>query len=333
MTDQSAPPLPSPLPPPPAVVVPGPPGQRLPRKWLGSGGGWLVFLGLTFFWFCDVLFDQLVIHHVELSTNSLVLGGFGMTGALIYTLAYRLRPQDGISVVRLGLAFLLGGLFSTEIAIFIESPLALLFGPSRQGTLVLHSLAGVIEEACKIVAVIIAARGLTVRTARNGLFLGGAVGLGFAAFEDMRYAAGSLTGILPVHSPLTTVILVTFGRDAIGPFEHPVMTALLGAALFAASRNGRFRITGSVVLVYLGVAFAHGLIDTSPDLLALVVSPATAAGLGVIAGILIAIVLGIIWLVYSRRLKRRMLAAGAPPDSLSAGELPPAPPATASEPG
>jgi RsiW-degrading membrane proteinase PrsW (M82 family) len=321
MTNPDAPPPPPPLdaPSPVAVVI------RAPRRWLGAKGGWLVFLGLTFFWFCNVLFDQLVVHHVGLSPNSLVLGGFGMTGALIYTLAYRLRPQDGISVVRLGLAFLLGGLFSTELAIFIESPLALLLGPSRQGTLVLHSLAGVIEEACKILAVIIAARGLTVRTARNGLFLGGAVGLGFAAFEDMRYAAGSLAGVLPVHNPLATVILVTFGRDAIGPLEHPVMTALLGAALFAATRNGRFRITGSVILVYLGVAFAHGLIDASPDLLTFVVPAATAAGLGVVAGVLIAIVLGIIWLVYSRRLKRRMLAveAAAVAQPVEEGTVPP----------
>jgi hypothetical protein len=104
---------------------PAPPAQpaRAPRKWLGPRGGWFVFLAFTFFWFCNVLFDALIVGRVSLSTNSLVLGGFGMTGALIYTLAYRLRPAEGISVVRLLLAFLLGGLASTQLAILIELPL------------------------------------------------------------------------------------------------------------------------------------------------------------------------------------------------------------------
>ena len=350
MSDVSAPPpppgsMPYPVAPPPYPVAPPPPGSmpypagsvpypvapypvlppvatrpRLPRKWLGPKGGWLVFLGLTFFWLCNVLFDQLVVHHVGLSPNSLVLGGFGMTAALAYTLAYRLRPQDGISVVRLLLAFLLGGLLSTELAILIEAPLVFALGSSPQATLITHSLAGPIEEACKLVAVVIAARGLVVRNARNGLFLGGAVGLGFAAFEDMRYASSALSDNLLGHGQLFSVIEVTFGRDLVGPFEHPVMTALLGAALFAASRNGRFRITGIVVLAYLGVAAAHSLVDTSGDLLAFVIQPALVASeIGAGIGILVALGLSAVWLVYSRRLNRRMLAQEAEPAPLTSG--------------
>jgi RsiW-degrading membrane proteinase PrsW (M82 family) len=311
------PPTAAPYPvPAPFVVAPRP-----PSKWLGRWGGWLVFLGLTFFWFCNVLFDQLVLHHVGLSPNSLVLGGFGMTAALVYTMAYRLRPQDGISVVRLGLAFLLGGLFSTELAILVEAPLVLALGSNPHGALIAHSLAGVIEEACKLAAVVIAARGLGQRDARNGLFIGGAVGLGFAAFEDMRYASEALADGVAGRSPLLSVLGVTFGRDVIGPLEHPVMTALLAAALFAASRNGRFRITGTVILVYLGVAAAHGLIDTAPDLIALGLrNSLLTAGLGGLAGILVAVGLGVVWLVYSKRLKRQMLEreAAAPVEQLDA---------------
>src|SRR5471030_1672153 len=192
MTDLSAPPPPPvypPYPPPPPLTV----AARLPRKWLGPKGGWWVFLGMTLFWLFNVLYDQFALHHLALSPNSLILGGFGMTGALTYTLAYRLRPIDGISVVRLLLAFLLGGLFATELAVMIEGPLvSFVLASNPHGNLITESLAGIIEELCKIVAVVIAARGLAVKTARNGLFLGGAVGLGFAAFEDMRYAASSL---------------------------------------------------------------------------------------------------------------------------------------------
>jgi hypothetical protein len=131
---------------------------------------------------------------------------------------------------------------------------------------------------------------------------------------------------------LLSLLEVTFGRDLIGPLEHPVMTALLSAALFAASRGGRFRITGTVLLVYLGVAAAHGLIDTAPDLLALVLrNQLLATSLGALAGILVALGLSIIWFVYARRLGRRMLdpearspAQPAPPDTAVPFAGPPA---------
>ncbi len=327
MTDVSAPPpppatAPHPVPPPPAIIA------RPPRKWLGPAGGWLVFLALTFFWFCNVLFDQIVLHRLDLSPNSLIFGGFGMTAAFAYTMAYRLRPEDGISVLRLILAFLLGGLFSSELGVLIEAPLVLALGANPHGTVIAHSLAGVIEEACKLLAVVIAARGLTVRNARTGLFLGGAVGFGFAAFEDMRYASASIADSFVSQHQLLSLVGVTFGRDLIGPLEHPLLTALLSAALFAAVRNGRFRITGRVVLVYLAVAAAHGLIDTAPDLFAIVVpraGVATALGGGV--GLLVATGLGIVWLVYSRGLKRRMFPAEY------AAVLPPEPPPPPPVPG
>jgi RsiW-degrading membrane proteinase PrsW (M82 family) len=308
-----------PFPPPPIAALP-----KTPRKWLGPKGGWWVFLGMTAFWLFNVLYDQFGLHHLSLSPNSLVLGAFGMTGALVYTLAYRLRPADGISVVRLLLAFVLGGLLSTELAVMIEGPLvSFVLASSPHATLITESLAGVIEELGKIVAVVVVARGLAIRTARNGLFLGGAVGLGFAAFEDMRYAAASLIDPLFGHNGLGSVIEVTFGRDLFGPFEHPVLTALVAAGLFAATRNGRYRITLTVVAVYLGVAAVHGLIDSLHALLALgsTGNKVTAQAPGALLSIVVIIGIDIVWLVYSRRLKRKALAEEAAP-VLPSAELP-----------
>jgi RsiW-degrading membrane proteinase PrsW (M82 family) len=313
VTDPTPPPLYPPYPPPPLTAAAPAAIPTPPRKWLGPKGGWLVFLGMTAFWLFNVLYDQLVLHHLGLSPNSLILGGFGMTAALIYTLAYRLRPADGISVVRLLLAFFLGGLFATELGVLIEAPLSefALVGNPHQ-TLILESLAGVIEELCKIVAVVVVARGLTQKTARNGLFLGGAVGLGFAAFEDMRYAVASLSGPVFGHSGLQAVIAATFGRDLFGPFEHPVLTALFAAGLFAATRNGRYRITLKVVGIYLGVAAAHGLIDSLPGLVFLGIPKVETATL-IGGGLSVLVILGtdIIWLIYSRRLRRAALAEEA----------------------
>jgi hypothetical protein len=48
-------------------------------------------------------------------------------------------------------------------------------------------------------------------------------------------------------------------RAVVAPFCHGVWTGLFGAALFAA----RGRITGSVVLTYLGVSALHALWDAA----------------------------------------------------------------------
>jgi RsiW-degrading membrane proteinase PrsW (M82 family) len=284
------------------------------RKWLGSKGGWIILGVMLIVWLAHLLFDSIVIGDLVLTPNSLVLGGFMMTGAIIYTMAYRLGPDDGVTPLRLLLAFLVGGLAATELAFIVEDLVVHIpvGSPANQSFLV-HALAGIIEEGCKLLVVVVAARGLKVRTARSGLFVGGAVGLGFAAFEDMRYAFESIIGV-PEPGRLGQVLEVTLTRNVIGPLEHPIMSALIAAALFAASRNGRFRITPVVVGVYLVISAVHGLIDTLPQF---VVGGLVRDGapqllvyiLGLAPDVVLALLLGVVWLVYTRRLRARTRAA------------------------
>ena len=303
------PPVYPPFPPPPIVVAAKP-----TRKWLGPAGGWIVFGVFTAFWGANLLFNGLVIHHAGFSPNTMILGGLGMTAALLYTVAYRLRPQDEITPLRLILAFFLGGLLATELAVFIEAlvdivpPISL-----ADRSLLVRSLAGIIEEACKLLVVILFARGLTQRTPRAGLFLGGAVGLGFAAFEDMKYALAIFNQPIYPHNPVGSLLVVTLGRDAIGPFEHPIFTALLAAALFAATRNGRFRITPKLIGVYLLISAGHGLIDSADTFLFDALhNRSVAIALALLVGLLVALTASIIWFRYSRRLKRELLATEVP---------------------
>jgi RsiW-degrading membrane proteinase PrsW (M82 family) len=301
-----------------------------PRKWLGPKGGWIILAVMLVVWLGHLLFDQYVVGNLELTPNTLVLGGFAMTAAIIYTMAYRLRPDDGVTPLRLLVTFLVGGLVATELAfIFEDVVIHLPVGSPANQSILTHALAGIIEEACKLAVVVVAARGLKVRTARSGLFMGGAVGLGFAAFEDMRYAFESISG-LSGNGRLTAVLETTLVRDAIGPLEHPIMSALLAAALFAATRNGRFRITPTVIAVYVVISAVHGLIDSVPAIIDEALDrdgiPLGAAALGFAADLVLAVALGVVWLVYTRRLRARTLAtaladdAVAPPVESAQGE-------------
>src|ERR1700735_3087614 len=92
-----------------------------PRKWLGRKGGLLIVALGAVLWFGNVLFEVAVFHVNEAPTGSLIIGAFTVASAFIYTMAYRLQPADGLSVTRLLLAFLVGGILSITIAGPIDS--------------------------------------------------------------------------------------------------------------------------------------------------------------------------------------------------------------------
>jgi RsiW-degrading membrane proteinase PrsW (M82 family)/GNAT superfamily N-acetyltransferase len=299
MTELSAPPVPPVYP-----SIPPPPMPRTPRKWLGRKGGLLIVAVGAVLWFGIVLFDVGLLHVNEAPTNALLIGAFTVASAFVYTMAYRLRPSDGLTVTRLLLAFLVGGILSTTLAGPFDALDNLWSGGTdREVSLVSLSLAGVVEELFKILLVMVVSVGLSKKTVRNGLFLGAAVGFGFAAIENIGYARSAWNEAFAEHVPaLPPEIFVVISRDVAGVFGHPLFTALLAAALFAGVRNGRFRLTRRVVLVYLGVAFAHGLYDFTD---ASVFRLTRLAGLAETAfyavAVVEAVVLCLIWRHVSRR--------------------------------
>ena len=52
-------------------------------------------------------------------------------------------------------------------------------------------------------------------------------------------------------------------RAVLAPFGHITWTALIGGALFASSRGGRFHVTRGLVLTILGAVTLHALWDQS----------------------------------------------------------------------
>jgi RsiW-degrading membrane proteinase PrsW (M82 family) len=323
------PPLPDWGPPPQALLVPVKP----PRKWWGPRGGLIVAAVLVAIWLAVVISEHLLDGGAGDTPTAVLLGGFMVATAFMYTMAYRLRPEDEISVVRLIIAFVAGGLMSTLVAAPLNTAIhhfTTAHVPVVTPSLVDHSTAGVVEELCKILAVVVVARGLGVKNARTGLFIGGAVGFGFSAFEDMDY------GVRAAHlvfgsDGFGSYIEVVVTRGLLGPMEHPVFTALFAAALFAATRNGRYRITIGVVGAYLGVAVVHGLVDASGDYLTLLLhNVRLGAGLGVGISVALAIGSGITWLVITRTLRTRALLQLPPPTPQFTPPAPPPPPPSVS---
>ncbi len=168
-------------------------------------------------------------------------------------------------------SFCIGGILGVLGASVLES--LLLPAPSTlgQGLPLSSGLAvGFIEEGCKIAVVAFLARRMPHTSQMDGLLLGGAVGMGFAALESTGYA---FTAFLITHGRVEASVIETVIRGLLAPFGHGVWTAILGAVLFRESGPRHFRITRKVLLTYIFVSVLHGLWDGFPSSIYLVVPP------------------------------------------------------------
>jgi len=240
-----------------------------------------------------------LMHNLAIAEAWFFIGAALVPGTLLWIMTHRLTATDTLTPAKLVQTAAIGGVLAFTVGGTLDSLATYLPQQVVEGHGVVSlALAGVIEEFAK--AVIVVALGWRVaKTARNGLFLGGAVGIGFAVLETMYYLAAAFQGTEPV---LETSRLM-FERGLLSPFMHPLWSALLGAAIFAAAaKTGRFRLTFGVVGAYLGVAVLHGLWDSGGPLVGIAVGD---AGIGVLASIVFTIVAavvgGLVWRHVAKR--------------------------------
>lgn len=300
----------------PAVPIPAPTKQREPRKWLGRFGGWIIAAASAGVWLWvfgfGFLFAAIAPHARDagpsvVSPFLLLTGAATVAVALLYTMAYKLGPDDRLSAPRLVLIAGVGGLAATLVAAPVNTLIDIAGGGtgSHPSGLALV-LAGVIEETLKLAAVLLLALKLPVKDARIGLFVGGAVGIGFSVIENFGYlleafARGQEAG----GNGIGYFIGVTIGRQLSGPFLHPVFSALLAAAVFAAARDGRYRLSIGAVVAYLGVVVAHG--GFNETIWWLQNAPMSAAGRGgllLVFEFVFVVASGITWLLIARHIRR-----------------------------
>ncbi|WP_067450817.1 PrsW family intramembrane metalloprotease [Actinomadura macra] len=217
---------------------------RKPRPWLK------VLLSGLALWAATVLVTVATANSNLLPT--IVLLGSFLVPVTFVVWAYEHGTSGAITVPLLFRGFVVGGVLGVLGASVLER---YLLHPS----LWMYFGVGLIEEAVKMAALVFVARQMRVRTMRDGLVLGATVGFGFAAFESSGYAFNALFTVqgISVRSMVETEIL----RGLLSPLGHGLWTAIIGGVLFAASRS-HWRLTGGVVLTYLGVSVLHALWDS-----------------------------------------------------------------------
>jgi RsiW-degrading membrane proteinase PrsW (M82 family) len=149
---------------------------------------------------------------------------------------------------------------------------------------------GIIEEFAKILGVLVIFRNRDHDLLLDGIIIGAAAGMGFAALESSGYA---FTTFLRSGGSLSSTVYITLLRGILSPLGHGTWTAILAAVLLRESAPRKFRINLRVIGAYVIVAVLHGLWTGLPSLIELFTSSATAifVGQGIIGvlGILILI--------------------------------------------
>jgi len=218
-----------------------------PRLWqlLLAGGliTWLIAAVVT-----EITEDNVLVPTV------IIVGTF-MVPVTMAAFALSRRRDGYLTTEEVVLGFLLSGTLGLIGTALVETYLL----PDASGTFI---AVGVIEEIGKAGVLLLVAHQVHHREPRDGMVLGAVVGAGFAAFESAGYALQTLLDNLNGQTVMAILEVETL-RAVLAPFGHITWTALIGGALFASSRGGRFRVSRGLVLTILGVIALHALWDQS----------------------------------------------------------------------
>src|SRR5437763_14606639 len=270
--------------------------QRRGLSWLH-----VLFTGLVLFVVSTVV--MFLTNNPNLYPTVILVGNF-LVPVVFVAFLYDHQHLSSMTPETIAKSFCVGGILGVLGASVLEYLLLPMLTNPNQGLSLSGGLAvGLIEEGVKILAVIFLARHMRRATTMDGLLLGTAEGMGFAAFESTGYA---FTAFLLSQGHVGASIAETVLRGLLAPFGHGIWTGILATVLFRESRPHHFRITGLVIVAYLFVSLLHGLWDGLPRTIYLLVPPGFHISLVTLA-------LSVIGIVVFALLYRRSAVQTIPP--------------------
>jgi len=231
--------------------------------------------------------------NVNLAPSVILLGAFTVPIAFTAYVYQRVSDFD-VSVGTLALCTLWGGILGVVIASLVEARTIQHLG-------VVPALGvGLIEESAKLVVPLaIFFFGRRYAHEADGLVIGVAVGMGFAAFETMGYG---FTALLKSQGDVGLVQQLLLLRGLLAPAGHAAWTGLACAALWRCRQSPGAAAVRNAVFTFFLVVVLHGLWD----------------GLGLLATycVLAAISLGVLRIRVEVAAAERSQSAGRPGSSL-----------------
>lgn len=240
-----------------------------------NGGSWwrLLVIGALLYFVGVVLL--VITGNPNLFPTVVIIGSFLVPISYV-AFFYDRRHLSRLVMPEVAGVFLFGGLLGVFAASFLEP--ILVIRPSVPALVIVTAISvGLVEEFAKILGLGIISRGHQHNFELDGLILGAAAGMGFAALESMGYA---FTAFVRSQGNLSAAVGITLLRGLLSPLGHGTWTAILAGVLFRESRPGRFHYNGKVIGAYLAVSLLHALWDGLPTFLSVFTPQAVAAIVG-----------------------------------------------------
>ncbi len=191
-----------------------------------------------------------VTGNIHLLPTLLLLGSF-LIPVTFVTFLYENEAFSQLPVTTVTAAFFLGGVLGTVAASELEAPVG-----AVSGVLLLVAV-GFIEEVAKLLGVVWWLRRPELRSEGQGLVLGAAAGMGFAALETMGYGLIAFAQNPNLH----TLATVLAARGLLSPLAHGTWTAILASVIWRERWAGRPVLGGPVLRTYVFVSVLHSLWD------------------------------------------------------------------------
>ena len=219
-------------------------GSTLLRPWL------LVLIGGAVLW-AALTWATIQTGNLNLLPSVIVLGAF--LGPVAFV-AWVYDRAGEVPLPTLLICFITGGALGVTGASLLEYRTMIDLGA-------LPTVAvGLAEESCKLIvplAIFLTGR---YRREADGLLIGVASGMGFAAFETMGYG---LTALLVSQGRIDEVVKLLFVRGVLAPAGHAAWTGLMCATLWHARLRPGVRSAAVVVGAFLTVVTLHALWDAA----------------------------------------------------------------------
>lgn len=174
---------------------------------------------------------------------------------------YERRRLSNVNMTDTVAAFFYGGFLGTFAAAILE--------PIFIHTLNFKTaiIVGVIEEFTKILGVLFIYKHKRHKLELDGIILGAAAGMGFAALESIGYA---FTFFLRSKGSLSITVYITMLRGILAPLGHGTWTAILAGIFARENADRHFTINRKVIRAYITVVLLHGLWDGIPSIMEII---------------------------------------------------------------
>ncbi len=215
---------------------------------------WLRVLFVGFIVYAATILAFMLTGNIHLFPSIVLIGNFLVPVAFV-SFFYEKRDLFSVNMSATALCFFYGGALGTIAASLLE-PVFI-----SELTFTTAFIVGIIEEFTKLIGVFLIARHRHYNSMLDGIILGSAAGMGFAAFESTGYAFSTF---LQSGGSLTHTVFITLLRGIASPVGHGTWTAILSSVLLRESVQGRFFINGKVIKSYITVVVLHGLWNGFP---------------------------------------------------------------------